>query len=338
VKKPTLKDIAKHLGVSTSTVSRALKNHPDISEAIRAEVKQVAESMKYHPNTFAAGLRQQRTNTIALIIPEITMFFFPSVIEGVEEVARRHGFHLMVMQSKDSLELEKENVQICCDHSVDGILISLSTTANDLEHLQHAREIGIPVVLFDKSLDNGIFDEIIIDDENASARCVDTLYNAGCRNIIGVFGNAMLSLSQRRMRGFKSAMKKYGLESNDTNILFAGSLKEAMEGLDDMLNQFKPDGIFGMSDEVIAASLPILKKHNIRIPTDCIITGISDGKLPLIAESPVNYLLHDGLKVGKLAADMLIERIQQSEALIDKRKVILELEMHINGENGILTK
>ncbi len=310
MKRPTIKDVALKVGVNPSTVSRALKDHPDISERIKIEIRKAAEELRYHPNQHAANLRKQRSNIIGLIIPEISMFFFPSVISGIEEAIIKDGFQLLVLQSGNKLVNEIRNVQICCDQSVDGILISLSNQTNSFSHLEEAAEIGVPIVVFDKSLSTCNYDEILIDDEKAAEECVNYLISKGCKKISGFFGNSNLTISKNRLQGFKNALIKNNFPVNEELIVYADSIEEAHTQTKKLFNNDRPDGIFAMSDECLAGIIPALNEMYISIPNKCKVISISDGTIPKLLTPHTPYLHHSGFEVGRLAAQKLIERIK----------------------------
>lgn len=310
MKRATIKDISLIVGVNPSTVSRALHDHPDISPAIKAEVKRVAEELKYHPNQMAANLRKNRSQLIGLIIPEITMFFFPSVIRGIEAVLKEEGFRLLVLQSNDSLEGEKSNLRICGDYLVDGVLLSLSSESTNAYHLEEFREMGIPIVLFDKSAPGAGFDEVLVDDVQASLDCVRYLISLGCKRIAGLFGNPDMVITQNRLEGYRKALEESPDVEKTIPPLFAKTKEEARNRSKEWIRKYKPDAFFFMSDEVAAGLLPAVKSEKLSVPDQCKIIGISDGQLPFILDPPVSFFHHDGFEMGQMAARQLIHRIK----------------------------
>jgi LacI family transcriptional regulator len=311
-KRATIKDIAYELNVSVSTVSRGLSDHPDISIEMRELIKEKAKALNYHPNHLASGLRKRKSSTIGLIIPEITMFFFPSVIKGIESVAREQGYQLLVLQSNDDLQQEKDNLRLCVDHSVEGLLVSLSNQSSNLQHFDEVRDLGIPVVLFDKSIDSSPFDEVVIDDELVAYRAAEYLIRKGCKNIVAIMGSASLSISQKRSRGYKQCLQHYGIPLKENSILFAVNFEEGKACIEELLEAYPDtDGIFLMSDELIAASSLLLQKKYGKQPEACTVVAISDGLMPQIIDFPVNYFHHNGFELGQLAATNLFRRIKE---------------------------
>ena len=327
MKRATLKDIARLLNVSTSTVSRALNNHPDISDEIIGLVQRAARDLNYRPNKMAANLRNSRSNIIGLIIPEITMFFFPSVIKGIEEVVRREGFQLLVLQSNDSLEREVANVQMCVDQQVDGLLISLSRESYEIKHLIEAHELGLPIVLFDKSFEGSVFEEVIIDDEQAVKLALSPLIKKGCKNIAGFFGSPGMLITQNRIRSFEKALKEANINCTDRHLFFADSLSEGKRVAHDIFNSLQPDGVFVMSDELMAATMSCVNTLGIEVPKQCGIVGISDGELPDLLHPKVTHVHHDGFKVGAFSAERLIDQIKHPDALRVPKRHIIDVEL-----------
>ena len=309
MKRTTIKDIAVLAEVSISTVSRALKDHPDISLALREKIHQLAEEMNYHPNMMAVQLRKQKSNIIGLIIPEANMFFFPSVIKGISEVIQKSNYKLLVLQSNDDIQQEIDNVRMCYENGVDGLLMMLSNQTEKLDHLQELKEAGIPVVLLDKVLDNNDFDEIIINDAKATQVCVEYLIRTGCRRILGLFGNRTLMITSKRLEGFNELIQSKKELNIASECHFVSSTFEAWSCVDKAYPTFKPDGIFAMSDEILAGIIPSLKKMKVTIPDECSVIGISDGFLPKILDPEVSYLHHDGLNLGKMAAHHIIQKL-----------------------------
>ncbi len=319
----TIKDIARVLGINVSTVSRGLKDHQDISLETRNEIKRVANELHYHPNLMAINLRNRRSRLIGLIIPEITMFFFPSVIQGIEDVLHRNGYNLLMLQSSDQLKREIENVHLCTENGVEGLLISVSRQTITTEHLSELQALGVPIVLFDKVIEKTEFPQIIIDDAAAAMKAVLHLQARGATEIIGVFGNANLSITQKRIEGFRRALLQQGLTVREDAILFAENTKEALQHTKNSMElPTPPNGIFAMSDEILAGVLPALRQKNILIPKQCKVISMSDGELPYYLDPLVTYIHHSGYQVGETAAQRLCESIENKNLVLPKINIL----------------
>ncbi|MEM0994260.1 MAG: LacI family DNA-binding transcriptional regulator, partial [Bacteroidota bacterium] len=205
MKRVTIKDIARLLKIAPSTVSRSLADHPDISSSTKERVKKLAEELGYRPNHIAANFRKQNSGLIALILPEISMFFFPQVIKAVEASIKSKGYSLIVLHSQNSLALEKENLELCMQFSVDGILLSLSKETTDLDHVLAITNLNLPIVLFDRILPNETFSTLTIDDRKVAYQAVELLIQKGHRKICGMFGFRNLYISKERHQGFLDA-------------------------------------------------------------------------------------------------------------------------------------
>jgi len=307
----TIKDISKMAGVNPSTVSRALRDHPDISTKVKERIKGIAKEFNFTPNKIASNLRSNSSRTLALIIPEINMFFFPSVINGVTQEAARAGYHVMVLQCNEELEREEENIQMCINNRVSGIVISLSRETDQLDHIIKAIDFGIPVVFFDKAPPEGNFDTVKIDDERAAYNAVSRLKEQGCKHIAGLFGHPGMSISRQRLAGYTQAILTLKIESVGEAHCY--SMEQAREATAQLVAR-GVDGIFSMSDEIISGILPALNFAGVSIPEQCRVVGISDGKLPFFFTEYIEFLHHDGHRAGQLSVLRLIELIEKPDS------------------------
>lgn len=334
MKRVTIKDIAALAGVNISTVSRALKDHPDIGQTLRDKIKQLAHELNYHPNMMAVQLRRQKSRTIGLIIPDTNTFFIPSVIKGISNTVKQHGYRLLVLQSGESFEQEIENVHICNEYGVEGLLISLTNKTAHLEHLDAIQEMGIPVVLVDKILENTHFDSVTIDDVEATNTCLDYLLHTGCQRILGVFGNPKMNITLKRLNGFDTKIEAHkGIEARH---VFADDTFAAWKAVENLFQDFKPDSIFAMSDELIAGVIPALKGLGVKIPEDCAVIGISDGYLPRILDPEVTFLHHDGFNLGKMAAEQLFSRLTQTVEQVGQTALVFPTALIVNKSTRLL--
>lgn len=331
MKRATIKDIAAVAGVNVSTVSRALRDHPDIGVTLRTKIKQLANDMHYHPNMLAVQLRKQKSNTIGLIIPEANMFFVPSVIKGISNAVKKAGYRLLVLQSGESYEQELENVAICNEYGVVGLLISLTNETDNLGHLLELKDSGTPIVLLDKSLDNSTIDEVIIDDVEGTQTCIKYLIEIGCKRIMGLFGNPNLMITHKRLEGFLNSVKNFSCENCiESEHHFVDNTFSTWACVEDRFPNFQPDAIFAMSDEIIAGIVPALKKMKIQIPEQCSVIGISDGYLPKILDPHVKFLHHDGYALGELAANQLIKKLTMQTIQDVQERLILPTKLVLN--------
>ena len=310
MKRITIKDLADLLQISTSTVSRALSNHPDISDAVKKRVKEAAETFNYIPNDFAINFRKKSTKVIGLIIPKMSMFFIPSIIEGISAKFNKEGYQFFILSSEESLEIEKENLQTCANSRVDGVLISLTSKTQDFAHFKKLDDLGIPVVLFDKSLSEQKYDQVVFNNEKDAEECAKKLVHYQCKNILAIFGDKDLEITEKRKKSFQNYLNNYS-EINYKSI-FCNSAEMVKEKLEIILEYEKFDGIFAMSDETLAGLNYALKIRGLSAKPYKII-AISEGIFPKYLNPHYEFIKNDGIKMGMMAASILLEKIKNSD-------------------------
>ena len=310
MKRITIKDLADLLQISTSTVSRALSNHPDISDAVKKRVKEAAETFNYIPNDFAINFRKKSTKVIGLIIPKMSMFFIPSIIEGISAKFNKEGYQFFILSSEESLEIEKENLQTCANSRVDGVLISLTSKTQDFAHFKKLDDLGIPVVLFDKSLSEQKYDQVVFNNEKDAEECAKKLVHYQCKNILAIFGDKDLEITEKRRKSFENYLNNYS-EINYKSI-FCDSAEMVKEKLEIILEYEKFDGIFAMSDETLAGLNYALKIRGLSAKPYKII-AISEGIFPKYLNPHYEFIKNDGIKMGMIAASILLEKIKNSD-------------------------
>jgi LacI family transcriptional regulator len=317
MKRPTIKDIARQLGVNPSTVSRALKDHPDIGVTLRTEIKKLAEALHYRPNQMAVQLRQRSSRLIGLIVPEVTMFFYPSVIKGIQSILHEQGYNLIMLSSDESPKRELDNIRICAENEVAGIMLAVVRETQTPAHLDMLHELGIPILMFDKVREELPFDSVELEDVDAATVAVKHLILQGCRNIGGLFGNPNMLITQKRIQGYRAALENNGLVFDADRVLFADDALEAATCAKQLMDRHPAlDGIFAMTDEIIMGAMGVIAHAGRRIPEDCSVICISDGFLPYCLHPNVTFLHHDGFTLGKLAAQRLLT-LAESEAFIN---------------------
>ena len=310
MKRITIKDLADLLQISTSTVSRALSNHPDISDAVKKRVKEAAETFNYIPNDFAINFRKKSSKVIGLIIPKMSMFFIPSIIEGISAKFNKEGYQFFILSSEESLEIEKENLQTCANSRVDGVLISLTSKTQDFAHFKKLDDLGIPVVLFDKSLSEQKYDQVVFNNEKDAEECAKKLVHYQCKNILAIFGDKDLEITEKRRKSFENYLNNYS-EINYKSI-FCDSAEMVKEKLEIILEYEKFDGIFAMSDETLAGLNYALKIRGLSAKPYKII-AISEGIFPKYLNPHYEFIKNDGIKMGMIAASILLEKIKNSD-------------------------
>lgn len=310
----TIKDIAKLLSLNASTVSRALANHPNVNPETRGKVLAVAQEMGYTPNALAANLRRKHSGLIALILADMNMFFLPSVMRAVEEQVRQNGYQVIILQSNNDLAMEAQNLQICRQLSVEGILMSLSWNTHNLNHFASIFEEKIPIIFFDKSPAEAGHGIVGIDDRATARKAVRHLIEKGHRNIFGLFGNRSLSITRDRLLGHQDALHEAGLPDAEDHLVFAESSKEANEKLTPLLKEYgQGAALFAMSDELMVGAVQAAERLSLKIPRDLAVICISDGFAPEFYVPKITHLLHSGYEVGQKASRLLFEFIRQEQ-------------------------
>lgn len=310
----TIKDIARELGVSPSTVSRALKDHPDISAETKKQVRELVEKLKYKPNAVALSLRSRRSNTIAVLVPEIVHHFFSLVISGMEEIAQEMGFNVMIFQSNEQYKREVQIVKSLASIQVDGVLVSISKTSRNFGHLNELMNEGIPLVFFDRACDEIEADKVVVDDFNGAFNAVEHLIKTGCRRIAHFSTSQHLQIGYQRKRGYITALEKNKIEPDEALMVKCDTYEEALEITPRIMKlEHPPDAIFAVNDLTATGAIRVLKQMRFRIPEDVSLIGFTDGLAATINDPPLTSVSQHGFEMGKKAMEMLLKRINALE-------------------------
>jgi DNA-binding LacI/PurR family transcriptional regulator len=320
----TIKDIARELKVSASTVSRALKNHPDISQDTKDAVMALAKKLDYQPNSIALSLRKSKSFTIGIIIPEIVHHFFSSVISGIEDVAHEKGYNVIICQSNESYERELQNTNALLSSRVDGLLVSISRETNNYDHFKSIFNKGIPLVFFDRVYEKLETSMIVVDDVGGAFAAVEHLISIGCKKIAHLKGPDSLSISHKRMEGYIDALKKHNIEVKEELIVPGGLTKESgMEGARQLLNlSEKPDALFAFSDPVAIGAVLAFKEAGLKIPDDISIVGFSDEPITSLIEPSLTTVSQPGYEMGQSAANLFFDQIIDPENFVPQKKML----------------
>ncbi len=312
----TIKDIARELGISPSTVSRALKDHPDISSKTKVAVNALAEKLNYQPNIVALNLRQKKTFTIGVVIPELVHFFFSTVISGIEDVAYQAGYSVILSQSNESYEREKTDIKALFNSRVDGMLISVSRETKNFEHIESVIAKGIPVVFYDRTYNSPMSSNVIVDDYIGAKEAVNHLIEQGYRKIAFLEGSPGLIISADRKRGYMDALKDHGLEQKEafTQECVTGSMEEGKRATKKLLSMPEPpDAIFAASDPLATGAMQSIKEKGLRIPQDVGVVGFSNWSYGSLIEPSLTTVDQPGFEMGQEAARLLIRQIELSD-------------------------
>jgi LacI family transcriptional regulator len=312
----TIKDIARELGISPSTVSRALKDHPDISPETKKAVNALAEKLNYQPNIVALSLRQSKTNTIGVIIPEIVHFFFSTVISGIEDVAYSAGYNVILAQSNESLQREKTDTKALFNSRVDGMLMSISRETTDFDHIESVLAKGVPMVFFDRVYDNPQLSKVLVDDFEGAKEATLHLIDQGCKHIAHLEGPPNLTISKQRLEGYLEALKQHKMPVHKELIVPCpfGSIEEGKIATEKLLGMKNPpDAIFASNDPAAMGSMQAIKAKGLRIPKDIAVAGFSNWMFSAMMEPPLTTVDQPGFEMGQEAARLLIRHIEMKE-------------------------
>jgi DNA-binding LacI/PurR family transcriptional regulator len=330
----TIKDLARELKISASTVSRALKNHPDISEATKKAVHELAEKLNYQPNAVALSLKQSRSNTIGVIIPEIVHYFFSSVISGIEDVAYDAGYNVIICQSNERYEREVANAKTLLASRVDGILVSISKETEDFNHLYNLQNNQVPMVFYDRIVPGLQADQVIIDDFDAAYRVTRHLVDSGRKRIAHFAGPQKLLIGRQRKDGYIKALKEAGLEIDDNLIIEADSFEKARLAVMRLLNEKRKfDAIFAVNDLTAIGAMQTIQKRGLKIPDEVAIAGFSDGRFSGITDPTLTSVDQHGYEMGSIATQMLLKRISAEDDSYPAETRILNADLIIRGSS-----
>jgi LacI family transcriptional regulator len=319
----TIKDIARELGISPSTVSRALKDHPDISTETKKAVNALSEKLNYQPNIVALNLRQKKTNTIGVIIPEIVHFFFSTVISGIEDIAYQAGYNVILAQSNESYQREVTDMKALFNSRVDGMLLSLSRETTNYDHIESIISKGVPIVFFDRMYNSPTSSKVVVDDYAGAKEAVLHMIDQGCKRIAHMVASPNLMISADRLRGYEDALKERNIKINKELILDCSSggfeeaklvAKKALELPD------RPDAIFASNDPMAMGVMMAIKEKGLKIPQDVAVVGFSNWFCGELMEPSLTTVDQPGFEMGQEAARMLIKQIEMK----DKPEPVLE--------------
>ncbi|MFO7746060.1 MAG: LacI family DNA-binding transcriptional regulator [Psychroflexus sp.] len=320
--KPTLKVIAKELDVSVSTVSKALRDSKEIGEETKQKVKAFAKLYNYRPNNIALSLKNKKTKTLGVIIPEIVHHFFTTVISGIEHYANDKGYNVIVGLSNESFKKEVINLEMLANGSIDGFIISVAKetlSQKDYHHLSETIDQGIPIVMFDRVIDEIECDKVIVDDVKTSDKAVQKLINSGCKHIGIISTKDYVSVGRLRTEGYSNALKSNGIEVNTDLILKIDDKFNSDDNLEFLEKQIynyfennKVDGLFAVNELYAITAMKVARQKGLKIPEDLQIIGFTDGVLSKHAFPPLTTISQHGFEMGEEAAKLLIERLENT--------------------------
>lgn len=331
----TIRDLALKLNISISTVSRALRGAQEINAETKKAVLELAEKLNYEPNLIAQSLRKSKTNTIGIIVPEIANPFFSTSISGIQEVASKEGYNIMICQSNESYNTEVANVRTLMNSRVDGLLMSLSRETKDFGHIIQLHKKGVPFVLFDRIFEDIDASKVIVDDRDGAFKAVEHLILQGRKRIAHLAGPENLQISNNRIKGYRDALDKHGLAIDDTLVIHCNALKDAAAAetkkLLDMPNP--PDAIFTFNDPMAIISFQVIKEMGLKIPEDVALVGFTDEPVSSLLEPSLTTISQPAMEMGRIATELLLNMMKNPGAYVPETR-ILKTELIIRQSSG----
>ncbi|MGY6522277.1 MAG: LacI family DNA-binding transcriptional regulator [Mongoliitalea sp.] len=337
-KEITIYDIAKQSGVSPTTVSRALNHHPAVKEKTKKKIFQAAAEMGYQSNVFAANLRSKKTNNIGVIVPSLNSSFQASVLAGMEKVANEAGYNLVITQSLESSEKEVANTRSMFKSRVDGLIVSLASEAEKLEHFQPFHKKGIPVLFYDRVANSPNSVGVTIDNINAAQLATNHLIEQGCKKIVHVLGSTKISVYAERLKGFKYALMDKGLEIHDDQVIVLDEINEhAAEYVIGKVLKMNPlpDALFVSNDACAAACMNQLIQKGFRVPEDMAIVGFNNEVISRLVYPKITTINYPGFEMGEVAMKNLINHLDNPEATLlqNTNKITLRSDLIIRASS-----
>ena len=326
-RKVTLKQIAKELDVSISTVSKSLRNSPEISEDTRQKVQAFAKLYNYKPNNIALSLKNKKTKTIGIIIPEIVHHIFATVISGIEQVANENGYNVIVCLSDESFDKEVINMEMLANGSIDGFIMSLSKETQhkrDFHHIVEVIDQGMPVVMFDRVTNDVLCDKVIIDDQMAAYDAVDYLITKGFKNIALITTVDYVSVGKLRTDGYVKAMRNHGIPVREEMIVKIEDIDNCSVKIERLLEEQKPDAVFAVNELFAVTAIKLASKMGVQVPADLSVIGFTDGIISQFSTPSITTVSQNGIKMGGRAAKMLIDRLELEEEDEHYRTEVIE--------------
>ena len=310
----TMKDIAAHFGTSVATVSRALKDSPRISVERRKAIQEFAREHNFCPNMIAESLRNSKVmqpKIIGVIIPEFAHYFFSTVLAGIEEKAREHGYRIMVAQSGESYENEVKICQSFFENKVCGIIVSQAKDTTNYDHFNRLIECGVPLVFYDRICTGVEASRVVVDDYKGAFTAVEHMISTGCKRI-AFFGSPMtLEISKNRFNGYKDALLKHGLTIEQTLTRFCDNRADAEVITPEIMKKGDhPDAFFAVNDDTAIGIMYAVKRLGYKIPADISICGFTNGQRAIACDPMLTTVEQRGHKVGEEAADILINQVE----------------------------
>ncbi len=330
-KEVTIYDIASKLNISIATVSRALNDDAVVNKKTRKNVFELAKEMNYRSNNFARNLRNQKTETIGVIVPRLNSNFMSSVIAGIESVANTKGYNLIISQSSESVIKERASVKTMFNSRVDGLLVSLAYDSEDLSHFDIFHQKNIPVIFFDRARDHEHYTNVLIENEKSAYDATQHLLEQGCKRIIHITAASRQNVYRDRLKGYQEALAANNIKFSKKNVITANLSFEAGISASELIMKMKPlpDGVFVANDNCAVGCMLALKQKGIRIPEDIAFVGFNNDPVSIVIEPNLSTINYRGYEMGEVAAQNLINHLNGTSTINTTNTIILRSEIII---------
>lgn len=334
-KEITIYDLARKLNISIATVSRALKDDPVVSKKTKKKIFELAEEMGYRSNHFARNLRNQRTDTIGVIVPRLNSYFMSTVIAGIENVANSEGFNLIISQSSESAQKEMNSARTMFNNRVDGLLVSLAYDTEDITHFDAFYKKNTPIIFFDRVAEQDNCTNVLIDNRKAAYEATRHLIQQGCKKIAHITATPKRNVYIDRLEGYKKALAEFNLPITDDLLIIGNLSQEAGATAAEQLLQMpeKPDGVFVANDNCAVGCMLTLKQAGIRIPEDIAFVGFNNDPVSKVVEPNLTTINYPGYEMGEVAARNLINHLTGVAAITATNTILLRSELIIRGSS-----
>lgn len=334
-KKTTITDIARQLNTTPSTVSRALADHPRISDEMKKAVWEMVDKLNYQPNSIASALRKGKSNIIGVIVPTSDRQFFASFIRGIEEIVRNEGYHLMICQSDDQFVKEKSSIDTLLNIRVDGIIASVAKETSNISHFQKVKSQGVPLVLYDRVIESLDVNMVISDDYLGAYQAVVHLIEQGCKRIAHFAGKQHIHIYQNRLKGYLQALEDHHLTASEELIIESDLIQDTYSIVQTGYEMGKqlmglsnpPDGLFSSSDFAAIGAINYFKSEDIAIPEQIALVGYSNDFSASVIEPGLTSLDQHTIRMGNLAAEQFLNQVRTKPEEFLSQKTILTPEL-----------
>ena len=326
----TLKQIAKELGVSVSTVSKALNGSPEISEPTKQRVQEYAKLKNYKPNVIGLNLKNRSTKTIGVIIPNILNLFFAKVFSGIEKVADEKGYKVITCITNESFEKEINALEMLSNGTIDGFILSISEESQKLKKFDHFTTIineGTPIVMFDRIVDEVNCDKVIVDDYESAMNATEHLIKTGCKKIALLSAIDNLSVGKLRAQGFYKALENNGIKVNEKLVILANNNEEFNNRIGEFFIKNKPDAVFALDEHASVTAMKLGIQNGYKIPQDLSLIGFADGVWSRRMTPSLSTVSQHGSEIGEVAAQLLIDKLESKEEIVTFTTTTIKTEL-----------